>query len=298
MPTMPSFFTSKAPKFSTPIFAGLDEPFTFPTPKMRYTSRSRSRTSSPDSANDSGYCSSASFSDSSLSPKSRAPKPRRRLQKKDHQWGVQAHAEPRPELNTTGEKHTDTTWHTSPLPLHSLVPQNGIPITPLQRSMAPIIRRPPPGPRKKSTLLHPSPPPESSLPPSTHHTPPTPAARRRTPSTLLHPSPPLSPTLPPPTFHTRCFSPLGVQGPPLASHRRSSHNGGSARHVRKASVLHSCFSDSDSDEEGGEEGDEDEGGDGRAGVCAGEREEWFRRVARGGEGGGVARRGVVVRRRG
>ncbi|KAJ4987512.1 hypothetical protein SVAN01_06969 [Stagonosporopsis vannaccii] len=69
------FFTS-TPKKPSPVFAGLDDPFNFPSAKMRYATRSSSRTSSPDS----GY---GSIDDEAqLSPKSSAaPRSRRRLKK-------------------------------------------------------------------------------------------------------------------------------------------------------------------------------------------------------------------------
>lgn len=70
------FFTS-TPKKPSPVFAGVDDPFNFPSAKMRYTTRSSSRTSSPDS----GY-GSIDDDDAQLSPKSSAlPQSKRRLKK-------------------------------------------------------------------------------------------------------------------------------------------------------------------------------------------------------------------------
>ncbi|KAF1363973.1 hypothetical protein EJ07DRAFT_172891 [Lizonia empirigonia] len=66
MPPFPS--PPSAPTKQPPIFAGLDNPFTFPPRKPRHTPRSSLRTPSPDSATDSGYGS--IDDDRPLSPKS------------------------------------------------------------------------------------------------------------------------------------------------------------------------------------------------------------------------------------
>ncbi|KAJ4347602.1 hypothetical protein N0V95_005296, partial [Ascochyta clinopodiicola] len=198
---MPSIFTSSSPKKHTPVFAGLDDPFNFPSSKMRYNAPPHSRTRSPDSATDSGYGSSASLEDLDypLSPKSQIPTShKRRLQKKNGQWGLQSYeyqsiandytAERQSILhsdhnsnsdcdnnNTTpaaSRPHPDNTheWKPNPNRTFTLIcqPAPAKPkwyttrlygralqrreksegVTPLQRSMAPILRRPSPGSRK------------------------------------------------------------------------------------------------------------------------------------------------------
>ena len=306
---MPSFFTSTSPKKSlkqpTAVFAGLDDPFNFPTSKMRYNSRSTSRTSSPDSAADSGYGS--IDDDCPLSPKSQvSSRNRRRLQKdgKGH-WRVQGYEyqsedldhraeresilkhegrrqaddkhewKPDPKRTFTlicGDKSAKPKWYTSRVYGKALErKEKSEGVTDLERSMAPVIRRtcpspspspslskgtrPPPGPRKKSTLLHPSPPPPSpSTTTTTTTTTETAIAssdpqRGRKPSTLLHPSPPPSTLDEPPaperlrSPRNRSPTPLGI---PITSDRQPAPTPLRIC-LRKPSVLHSCFSDSDSD---------------------------------------------------
>jgi hypothetical protein len=301
---MPSFFTStspqKSPKQNTTVFAGLDDPFNFPSYKMRYNSRSRSRTSSPDSAHDSGYCSSLSpDEDSPLSPKSQVlPKNRRKLEKRNGHWRMNSYeyqsqdndreAEHEPILQQTGrgaaddghgqrpdpkrtftgiQNKTKPKWYTSRVYGKALErKEKSEGVTDLQRSMAPVIRRPSPSPsksmiakgvrppagsRKKSTLLHPSPPPPASTLTSITSTTVTcretsPVRRGRKPSTLLHPSPPPTqgvehtPMLRSPRH--RSPTPLGI---PVSSERQPTPTP-LRIHLRKPSVLHSCFSDSDS----------------------------------------------------
>ena len=267
---------------------------------MHYNSHSRSRTSSPDSAHDSGYCSSLSLDeDSPLSPKSQVlPKNRKKLEKRNGHWRMNSYeyqsqdndreAEREPILQQAGRRAADDghgrrldpkrtftgiqnktkpTWYTSRVYGKALErKEKSEGVTDLQRSMAPVIRRPSPSPsksmiekgvrpsagsRKKSTLLHPSPPPPPSTLTSSKNTTEicretSPVRRGRKPSTLLHPSSPPTPR----AEHTpmlrsprhRSPTPLGI---PTSSERQPTPTP-LRIHLRKPSVLHSCFSDSDS----------------------------------------------------
>ena len=123
---MPSFFTSSTPKKPTPVFAGIDDPFNFPASRMKYKTPSPSRTSSPDStsATDSGYGSiDSSDNDTPLSPKSAAPRHKRRLQRdskghwRTHSYEYQsedndAQAERTPILHTHNTSPATTTTTT------------------------------------------------------------------------------------------------------------------------------------------------------------------------------------------
>lgn len=308
---MPSFFSSSktTSKKCTPVFAGLDDPFNFPTSKMRYNSHSILRTSSPDS----GYGS--IDDDSPLSPKAEiSSKNRRRLQKdgKGH-WRMQSYehqsegndhtAEKEPMLgNGRPEADDKHTWKPDPKRTFTAICNDQPPkpkwyssriygralermeksegLTELQRSMAPVLRRASPairtewkggegaqaGGRKGSTLLHPSPPPAPTHVTKTSNTEVSEqrvrsaeTARGRKPSTLLHPSPPPSPSsnptrteLPatvPPTMLSlrsprhRSPTPLGI---PTSSEKQPAPTP-LRIHLRKPSVLHSCFSDAESD---------------------------------------------------
>lgn len=320
---MPSFFsTSTKPlKKHTPVFAGLDDPFNFPTAKMRYNSRS----TSPISATDSGYGS--IDDDSPLSQKAEiSAKDRRRLQKDGRgHWRVQsyeyqsedndhtAEQEPilgdgireaddghkwRPDPKRTftaicNDKPKKEKWYTKRIYVKALEQKDrNKGLTDLQRSMAPLIRRPEPmtekeltkrrpevGARKGSTLLHPSPPSPLPTPSFTPSAAPTPAhvdekgqergrierdrverGRGRKPSTLLHSSPPLSRSssmtckveLRSP--RNRSPTPLGI---PTTSERQHAPTPLRIQiGTRKMSVLHSCFSDDESETD--VEGDEEE----------------------------------------
>lgn len=296
---MPSFFSAKATKKSqkqtVAVFAGLDDPFNFPSSKMRYNSRSGSPTSSQDSATDSGYGS--IDDDSPLSPKAEVSSKRRQLRKdsKGH-WRTQSYEyqsedndhkaeilpilhmrdpdnmhewKPDPKRTFTDiETRSKPKWYTSRVYGKALAgKEKSEGVTDLQRSMAPVIRRASPspspslsrpsaGPRKKSTLLHPSPPTSTptSIIPTRASRDSSPFRRGRKPSTLLHPSVPWSPALRSPRH--RSPTPLGI---PTSSERQPTPTP-LRIHLRKPSVLHSCFSDSESDFTT-EDGEDEEGPD-------------------------------------
>lgn len=287
---MPSFFASSTRRSSpkrnspAPVFAGLDDPFNFPTTKMRYNSRSRLRTSSPDSATDSGYGSVDDECPLSLKSKTFSKN------KKGGKWGVRSYeyqsehndhkSEQEPILKYSVTQDHDNKqewkpepgrtftaicqgtavrpkWYTSKVYGRKMVEmEKSEGITDLQRELALVIRRPVLGPRKESTLLHPSPPSPPPLTKSKTELPNLTKAmsvshekeeerRGRRPSTLLHPSPPVSPNTPTRVLRSprnRSQTPLGLP------YLQRSCEMKRPRHVRRPSVLHSCFSDTDSDQ--------------------------------------------------
>ena len=331
---MPSFFTSSAkrpsPKKGTPtsVFAGLDDPFNFPTTKMHYNSRSRQRTSSPDSATDSGY---GSIDDERpLSPKSKASS----KDKRGGKWGIQSYeyqsehnddnSEREPTFNHSIVRDPDNEHEWKPEPRRTFTDicqdtavrpkwyaskvygrkmmekEKSEGITDLQREMALVIRRPVPGPRKERTLLHPSPPPPLPPPKSSKTELPEIAKtikifhgkeeerRGRKPSTILHPSPPVSPNTPARVLRSprnRSQTPLGL--PCLQRSCEIKR----PRHVRRPSVLHSCFSDTDSDQSDNDANDFDD----VCSISSVDSDEYFRRAA--GEHNAVilAKTAMVVR---
>lgn len=307
------FFTPHTPKATKPyppIFAGLDDPFNFPTSKMRYNSRSTSplRSASPTSTTDSGY---GSIDDEApLSPKAQVrPRDRRKLQKDGsghwrtyrYEWqsedndtdaekqsilrdGLEGRVGWRPDPRRTftaicDDRPNREKWYSTRVHIRALEQKERCEgLTELQRSMAPVLRRScvslspsltkdksarPEWKRKESTLLHPSPPhPHSAL--HVKHLnervdEKEGRGRARKLSTLLHPSPSISPnsssdgsvkrgTLELRSPRNRSPTPLGI---PTSSERQPAPTPlririGS-RKLSGKSVLHSCFSDDESE---------------------------------------------------
>ncbi|KAF3050807.1 hypothetical protein E8E11_002829 [Didymella keratinophila] len=200
------FFTSnpKATKIHTPVFAGLDDPFNFPTTKMRYNSRSIS----PVSTTDSGYGS--IDDDCPLSPKARVlSKDRRRVQRDGRgHWRTCSYEYQSEDNDNIGErqpilkkavirpdpKRTFTAicddrprkerWYTKRVYGEKMEKKDRCEgLTELQRSMAPVLRRASPEPSLPLPV---------SMPTTTDRAP-RPAWTRKQ-STLLHPSPPPAPS--------------------------------------------------------------------------------------------------------
>lgn len=176
------FFTPHTPKPTrshAPVFAGLDDPFNFPTSKMRYNARS----TSPVSTADSGYGS--IDDDAPLSPKAHVlPPNRRRLQKDSRgQWTACAYAyhtehsvatresqpgprvPPSPASSRPEPKRSFTdicnaidaprseTWLSRRIYIRALARRDACEgATQLQREMAPVLRRAPASPSLSLSL--------------------------------------------------------------------------------------------------------------------------------------------------
>lgn len=186
------FFTShtpKPPKTHHPVFAGVDDPFNFPTTKMRYNARS----ASPASTTDSGYCS--IDDDAPLNPKAHILSKNRRQLHKDGtgHWRVQSYEHARRGDRTAVQRDLASSladgksWTPDPKRTFTAMRIDGprkekwyttrlyatktqrTDLTPLQKSMAPTLRHASPAPSlalldsdtpRSSTLRNPPAPPQ------------------------------------------------------------------------------------------------------------------------------------------